>query len=580
MKYILPFLKKYKKESVLAPLFKMLEAFFDLVVPLIVAQIINTGIGNGDNRYILTRFALMLLMALLGLLCSFTAQYFAAKAAIGTSTALRHDLLSHIKTLSFSELDKIGSSTLVTRMTADVNMVQNGINMFLRLFLRSPFIVFGAMIMAFLIDFDIALIFAAAIPVLFIIVFGIMFLTKPKYKSQQTQLDKVTSSSRENLEGVRVIRAFGREFEEEKSFCEENTRLSKLQIAAGRLGALMNPLSYIVVNSGIILILWIGAKKVNSGLLFSGNVIALINYLSQILVELVKLANLIVLLSKSIVSCGRIGQILDTKSTMAYGNVSDSAPDNSECIRFENVSLKYNETSENSLENISFCVKRGETIGIIGSTGSGKSSLVHLIARFYDATDGKITFMGEDIKKWSRKALRSRISVVMQRAQLFSGTIRTNLLYGNPNANDTELFEALRIAQAESFVREKEGGLSAVVEQGGRNFSGGQRQRLSVARAIAAKPDILILDDSSSALDYATDAAMRRAISEFSKEMTVFIVSQRTAAILHADKILVLDDGNLVGVGTHENLLQNCEVYREIYESTSGKEENQNENAE
>lgn len=572
MKYILPFLKKYKKESILAPLFKMLEAFFDLIVPLIVAQIINVGIGSGDTHYIITRFGLMLLMASLGLICSFTAQYFAARAAIGTSAALRRNLLAHIKSLSFSELDTLGSSTLITRMTADVNMVQNGINMFLRLFLRSPFIVFGAMVMAFLINFDIALIFAAAIPVLFIIVFGIMFLAKPKYKAQQNQLDKVTSSARENLEGVRVIRAFGREFEEENRFRTENSHLSKLQIIAGRLGALMNPLSYIVVNGGIILILWIGAQKVNGGVLFSGNVIALINYLSQILVELVKLANLIVLLSKSIVSCGRIGQILDAESTMQYGEVSSPKSDN-ECIKFENVFLKYNGAGENSLSNISFCANRGETIGIIGGTGSGKTSLVHLIARFYDATNGKITFMGEDIRKWSRKALRSRIAIVMQRAVLFSGTVRSNLLYGNPNASDDELYNALRVARAQSFVREKEGGLSAPVEQGGRNFSGGQRQRLSVARAIASNPDVLILDDSSSALDYATDAAMRRAIAEFSKDMTVFIVSQRTNAIEHADKILVLDDGNLVGAGTHKSLLENCEVYREIYASASGKED-------
>ena len=575
MKYLLPFFKKYKKESILAPLFKMLEAMFDLIVPLVIAKIINIGIANGDRAYIIRSFLILIAMAVLGLLSSFTAQYFAAKAAIGTSAGLRHKLVEHIQSLNFAKLDEIGASTLITRMTADVNQVQNGINMFLRLFLRSPFIVFGAMIMAFSINFKISLIFAAAILVLFVIVFGIMFITKPKYKIQQNRLDTVTETARGNLEGVRVIRAFGKEGDETDEFKTENSLLARMQITAGNIGALMNPLSYITVNTAIILILWFGAKYVNSGILLSGNVIALINYLSQILVELVKLANLIVLLSKAVVSCGRIGAVLDTESTMDYGDVTTA--DGEYAVRFENVSLKYHDGGENSLTNISFDVKKGETIGIIGGTGSGKTSLVNLIARFYDATDGKITFLGHDIKMWDKGALRSKIAVVMQKTQLFAGTVRSNLLYGNKNASDAELWSALKSAQAEEFVRQKDGGLDAVIEQGGRNLSGGQKQRLSVARALVKNPDILILDDSSSALDYATDLAMRTAIANLPKKPTLFIVSQRTVAIEHADKILVLEDGHLAGCGTHKELLENCGVYKEIYKSAEGKEDGENE---
>lgn len=575
MKHLFPFFKQYKKESILAPLFKMLEALFDLIVPLVVAKIIDIGIINGDIMYIVKNFIILIVMALLGLLSSFTAQYYAAKAAIGTSTGLRHKLLKHIEGLNFAELDFLGASALITRMTSDVNQVQSGINMFLRLFLRSPFIVFGAMIMAFSINFKVALVFAAAIPILFIIVFGIMFLTKPKYKNQQRQLDIVTGSARGNLEGVRVIRAFGKEEDEVNQFKKENSFLTHLQLAAGNLSALMNPLNYVTINAGIILILWLGASKVNSGILLSGNVIALINYLSQILVELVKLANLIVILSKAVVSCGRIGQVLDTKTAMKYGNVENSCSD--EAVRFENVSLKYSEGAENSLNNINFCAKCGDTIGIIGGTGSGKTSLVNLIARFYDATEGKITFMGHNIKDWEKRALRKKIAVVMQKTQLFSGTVRSNLLYGNPNASDQDMWEALKVAQADEFVRQKEGGLDAVIEQGGRNLSGGQKQRLSVARAVIAKPDVLILDDSSSALDYATDAAMRNAIANLQKKPTLFIVSQRTSAIEKADLILVLEDGHLAGQGTHAELLENCETYREIYESAHGKESGNNE---
>lgn len=575
MKYLLPFFKKYKKESILAPLFKMLEAMFDLIVPLVIAKIINIGIANGDRAYIIKSFLILIAMAVMGLLSSFTAQYFAAKAAIGTSAGLRHKLVEHIQSLNFAKLDEIGASTLITRMTADVNQVQNGVNMFLRLFLRSPFIVFGAMIMAFSINFKISLIFAAAILVLFVIVFGIMFITKPKYKIQQNRLDTVTETARGNLEGVRVIRAFGKENDETDEFKTQNSLLARMQIIAGNIGALMNPLSYVTVNTAIILILWFGAKYVNSGILLSGNVIALINYLSQILVELVKLANLIVLLSKAVVSCGRIGTVLDTESTMDYGDVTTS--DGGYAVRFENVSLKYHEGGENSLTNISFDVKNGETIGIIGGTGSGKTSLVNLIARFYDATDGKITFMGHDIKTWEKGALRSKIAVVMQKTQLFAGTVRSNLLYGNKNASDAELWTALKSAQAEEFVRQKDGGLDAVIEQGGRNLSGGQKQRLSVARALVKNPDILILDDSSSALDYATDLAMRTAIANLQKKPTLFIVSQRTVAIEHADKILVLEDGHLAGCGTHKELLENCGVYKEIYKSAEGKEDGENE---
>ena len=575
MKYLLPFFKKYKKESILAPLFKMLEAMFDLIVPLVIAKIINIGIANGDRAYIIKSFLILIAMAVMGLLSSFTAQYFAAKAAIGTSAGLRHKLVEHIQSLNFAKLDEIGASTLITRMTADVNQVQNGVNMFLRLFLRSPFIVFGAMIMAFSINFKISLIFAAAILVLFVIVFGIMFITKPKYKIQQNRLDTVTETARGNLEGARVIRAFGKENDETDEFKTQNSLLARMQITAGNIGALMNPLSYVTVNTAIILILWFGAKYVNSGILLSGNVIALINYLSQILVELVKLANLIVLLSKAVVSCGRIGTVLDTESTMDYGDVTTS--DGGYAVRFENVSLKYHEGGENSLTNISFDVKNGETIGIIGGTGSGKTSLVNRIARFYDATDGKITFMGHDIKTWEKGALRSKIAVVMQKTQLFAGTVRSNLLYGNKNASDAELWTALKSAQAEEFVRQKDGGLDAVIEQGGRNLSGGQKQRLSVARALVKNPDILILDDSSSALDYATDLAMRTAIANLQKKPTLFIVSQRTVAIEHADKILVLEDGHLAGCGTHKELLENCGVYKEIYKSAEGKEDGENE---
>ena len=570
MKYLLPFFKKYKKESLLAPLFKMLEATFDLIVPLVVAQIINVGIQTHDAHFVITRFCILLALAVIGLLCSFTAQYFAAKAAIGTATELRHNLLTHIQTLDFAALDGIGTATLITRMTADVNQVQNGLNMFLRLFLRSPFIVFGAMVMAFAIHAQTALVFAAVILVLFCIVFGIMYMTNPLYKKQQKALDGVTTSVKENLAGVRVVRAFGGEEREQQRMESEIGRLQSIQQHVGRISALLNPLTYVVINGGIIFILWFGAKFVDGGTLLSGDVIALVNYLSQILVELLKLANLIVLLSKAVVSMGRIGDVLDMTPDMQFGNITCGSSEH-EAVRFENVGLTYPQAAESALSGVSFTAKKGETIGIIGGTGSGKSTLISLIARFYDATEGTVYLEGEPIQSWQQNALRRKIYVVMQKTQLFSGTIRSNLLYGKKDATDEELWQALTLAQAADFVREKPGGLDAEVEQGGRNLSGGQKQRLSIARALVAQPDILILDDSASALDYATDAALRRALKQLPQKTTVFIISQRTASIRRADTILVLEDGQLAGIGTHDELLQNCSVYREINESTTKK---------
>ncbi len=569
MKHLFPYLRRFRRESILAPLFKMLEATFDLLVPMVVAGIIKTGIGNGDTTYIWTRCALLVLMALVGLLCSFTAQYFAARAAIGTSTGLRHELMAHIQSLSFSELDTLGVSTLITRITSDVNQVQNGLNMFLRLFLRSPFIVAGAMIAAFTIDAQISLIFLATIPVLSIIVFGIMRWTSPMYKQVQSELDAVTGATRENLSGVRVVRAFGREEAEEAHFVAQNGALTNMQLKVGRIAALMNPLTYAVVNLGIIAILYFGANRVDGGLLLSGDVVALVNYMSQILVELVKLANLIVLLSRAIASMGRVSQVLDTQTSMTFPTekqpVSPSTSD--VAVAFDHVSLAYRGAGDESLSDVSFTVRRGQTIGVIGGTGSGKSTLVSLIPRFYDATAGQVTLLGQPISSYSREELRRRVAVVMQKAQLFKGTIRSNLLWGNENATDEELWHALSLAQAEDFVRQKPGKLDDPVEQGGRNLSGGQRQRLTIARALVGQPDILILDDSASALDYATDAALRRALRTLPDETTLFIVSQRTSSLRHADQIIVLDDGRVVGIGTHDDLLKSCDVYREIHES-------------
>lgn len=568
MKHLYPYLRRFRKESILAPLFKMLEATFDLLVPMVVADIIKVGIASGDTTYIWTRCGLLVLMALIGLLCSFTAQYFAARAAIGTSTGLRHELMAHIQSLSFSELDTLGVSTLITRMTSDVNQVQNGLNMFLRLFLRSPFIVAGAMIAAFTIDTQIALIFLAAIPVLAVIVFGIMRITSPMYKTVQSRLDAVTGATRENLSGVRVVRAFGREDAEEENFVQQNGNLNAMQLKVGRIAALMNPLTYVVVNLGIIGILYFGANKIGSGALLSGDVVALVNYMSQILVELVKLANLVVLLTRAIASMGRVSQVLDTPSTMAFPEKPVSADAASDvAVAFDHVSLRYQGAGAESLSDVTFTAKKGQTIGVIGGTGSGKTTLVSLIPRFYDTTKGQVTLLGQPITAYSKEELNRHVAVVMQKAQLFKGTIRSNLLWGNENATDEELWHALSIAQSEDFVRQKPGKLDDPVEQGGRNLSGGQRQRLTIARALVGHPDILILDDSASALDYATDAALRKALRTLPAETTLFIVSQRTSSLRHADQIIVLDDGHVVGIGTHDALMRTCEVYREIHES-------------
>ena len=570
MKYLKVYLKNYTAASILAPLFKMLEATFDLLVPLVVARIINVGIANGDTGYILGCCGILILMALVGLACSFTAQYFAAKAAIGSTTGLRHLLFAHIQSLGFSEMDTIGTSTLITRMTSDLNQVQSGVNLFLRLFLRSPFIVFGSMVMAFAIDVQMALIFVVAIPVLSVIVFGIMRWTSPRYKKIQSRLDAVTGATRENLSGVRVIRAFGREKAQVEQFAAANDSLVDLQLHVGHISALMNPLTYVAVNLGVIAILYAGAWKVEGGILLSGGIVALVNYMNQILVELVKLANLIVSISRALASLGRVEQVLDTKTAMEFPKTTqETAGEDSgkEAVRFDHVGLTYAGAGAESLTDISFAARKGQTIGIIGGTGSGKSSLVNLIPRFYDATAGTVTLMGRPIGQWDRESLRDMVGVVMQKAQLFAGTIRSNLLWGNPDATEEELWEALRLAQAEDFVRAKSKGLDDPVEQGGRNLSGGQRQRLTIARALVKKPRILILDDSASALDYATDAALRKALRTLPDSVTLFIVSQRTSSLQHADQILVLDDGHLVGCGTHRQLLDSCGTYREIYES-------------
>ena len=572
MKYLKIYLKDYRRDSILAPLFKMLEAMFDLLVPVVVAHIINVGIANRDRGDILGCCGILVLMAIVGLCCSFTAQYFAARAAIGSATGLRHMLFAHIQKLGFSEMDTVGSSTLITRMTSDINQVQNGLNLFLRLFLRSPFIVFGAMVMAFTINGKIALIFVVTIPVLSVIIFGLMAVTSPLYKKVQGKLDVITGNARENLSGVRVIRAFGREKQETENFSRANGELVKGQLFVGRISALMNPLTYSVVNIGIIAILWAGSRSVETGVLMSGDIVALVNYMSQILVELVKLANLIVTMSRAMASLGRVEQILDTKTVMEFPEKTTIREENTEeAVRFDHVSLSYAQAGEESLSDISFSVKKGETIGIIGGTGSGKSSLVHLIPRFYDATSGEIFLLGRSVKEWDRETLRQKVGIVMQKVQVFSGTIRSNLLMGNEGAGEEEMWQALRAAQAEEFVRKKSEGLDEPVEQGGRNLSGGQKQRLTIARALVRKPEILILDDSSSALDYATDAALRKALKNLPSNVTVFLVSQRTSSIRHADHILVLDDGKAAGWGTHEELLESCQIYREIYESQYGK---------
>ena len=568
MKGLFSSLKPYKKEGVLAPLFKMLEAGFDLLVPLIMADIINVGIAGQNLSYILKRCALLVVLALTGFACSVLAQYFAARAAVGCAAGLRRSLFAHIQSLGFSELDTLGTSTLVTRMTSDINQVQSGVNLFLRLFLRSPFVVFGAMGLAFTVDRHIALIFAAAIPVLAVVVFGIMLWTMPLYKKVQAQLDRVLGIARENLSGVRVVRAFHKETAETERFEAENETLAGTQRKVGHISALMNPLTYLIVNLAVIAILNTGAVAVDTGRLLPGDLIALISYMSQILIELVKLANLIIQVAKAAACAGRVQDVLDTKPAMQFpdGLIPQTQTDRT-AVSFSHVSLRYAGAGAESLTDISFCAERGQTIGIIGATGSGKSSLVNLIPRFYDASAGEILVLGRRVQEWPREILRQKIGGVMQRAQLFSGTIRSNLCWGRADASDDVLWAALETAQAADFVRAKPGGLDEAVEQGGRNFSGGQRQRLTIARALVTNPEILILDDSASALDFATDAALRKALEALPGDMTVFIVSQRTSSLRHADQILVLDDGRLVGNGSHAELLERCEVYREIYES-------------
>ena len=568
MKKLLVYLKAYRKESILAPLFKMLEASFELFVPLVIAAITDNGIKGGNVPYIVRMALLLVVLAIVGLICSLTAQYFSAKAAVGFAAKLKSALFAHIESLSFKEIDTLGTSTLITRMTSDINQVQSGVNLVLRLFHRSPFIVFGAMIMAFTIDVKAALIFVVAIPLLAIVVFGIMLISIPLFRKVQGALDSVLGITRQNLTGVRVIRAFNKEQSEIESFDEKNDTLTGIQKFVGKISALMNPVTFIIVNGAIAALIWVGAIRVDEGILSQGEVIALVNYMSQILVELVKLANLIITVTKAVACGNRIQSIFEIKPSMAEGSRRYSVDSkDGYAVEFKNVNLCYNEGADNSLTGIDFSVKKGETVGIIGGTGSGKSSLVGLIPRFYDATQGEVLVDGVNVNEYSFDELREHVGIVMQKAVLFKGTIRENLKWGRNDATDEELWAAIDAAQAREFVQTKDGGLDFEIAQGGKNLSGGQKQRLTIARALVRKPDILILDDSASALDYATDAKLRAAIAALPGNMTVFIVSQRTASIMHADKIIVLDDGKIVGMGTQEELLENCEVYKEIYNS-------------
>ena len=573
MRKLLRFLKPYTKETILGPLFKLLEASFDLFVPLVVAQIIDVGIEGGNKAVIYKNCLILVALGIIGLICAVTAQYFAARAAVGFASNVRHSLFSHIGKLSYSDLDRAGSSTMITRMTSDVNQVQSGVNLTLRLVLRSPFVVFGAMIMAFTVDPTSASVFAVTIPVLSVVVFGIMLVCLPLYKKVQERLDGVTGSTRENLTGVRVIRAFCKEQDEVDTFEERNALLTMVQNRVGRISALLNPLSYALVNLAIVVLIYVGALQVDSGDISQGEVIALYNYMSQILVELIKLASLIITITKAIACGRRVQSLLDVEPTMDMPDEGKNPPQpQGEVVRFDHVSMAYAGAGDVVLHDISFSAARGEVIGVIGGTGSGKSTLVNLIPRFYDVSEGEVSVNGTPVKEWSAERLRERIGVVPQKAVLFRGTIRDNLRWGNENATEQDMYEALRIAQAEEIVRGKEGALDAPVEQNGRNFSGGQRQRLTIARALVRKPEILILDDSSSALDYATDAALRRALREMPDAPTVFIVSQRATSLQHADRIIVLDDGEVAGIGKHDELLDRCETYREIYESQFRKE--------
>lgn len=571
------YLKNYKKESIIGPLFKMLEAFFELLVPLVVADMIDNGIAKGDKTYIYRAAFIMVLLGVVGLVCSLIAQFFAAKASVGFGTELRNDLFAHMNRLSYAELDKAGTSTLVTRMTSDMNQVQSGVNMILRLFLRSPFIVVGALVAAFLVNAKVAVIFLIAAPVLAFIIYGIMVLTIPMYSKAQKALDTISLATREGLNGARVIRAFGRQQDETEEFTEDCNRLLKLQKRVGKVSAAMNPLTYVVVNLAIAAIILQGGKQVDAGVITQGEVIALVNYMTQILNALVALQVLIVSFTKAMASAKRVNEVLDLQPTVLDSEdgyrLKNVSGEDVPAVVFDNVSFTYPGAKEEALTNLSFTVKKGQTVGIIGGTGSGKSSLVNLLPRFYDVTKGAVLVNGVDVKEYPQRELRSRIGVVPQRAVLFSGSIRDNMKWGKDDATDEEINEALAIAQAKEFVDAKEGGLDYKLNQGGKNLSGGQRQRLTIARALVRKPEILILDDSASALDFATDAALRRALAERTEGMTVFMVSQRTATIQNADMIIVLEDGEVAGIGTHKELQETCEVYKEICQSQVSAEE-------
>lgn len=573
MKSLLKYIKDYKKESILAPLFKMLEASFELMVPLVMAAIIDNGIAGSDTPYILKMGAVLVLLAAVGLASSVTAQYFSAKAAVGFATKLRSALFSHIQGLSYTELDTIGTSTLITRMTSDVNQIQNGVNLTLRLLLRSPFIVFGAMVMAFTVDVRAALIFVVTIPLLAVVVFGIMLVSMPLYKKVQAALDKILGRTRENLAGARVIRAFCKEESETADFERENELLLNTQVFVGKISAAMNPVTYIIINIALVVLLWTGAVRVDNGMITQGEVVALVNYMSQILVELVKMANLIIQLTKALACAKRVEGIFEITSSMKSGTLDRNdieamnEGEENPAFFFDHVSLTYSGGGEESLTDIDFVVNKGETVGIIGGTGSGKTSVVNLIPRFYDATKGQVIVDGFKVRDYKLSALREKIGVVPQKAVLFKGTIRENLLWGNEHASEQDIEDALRISQAKEFVDTKEGRLDFMIAQGGKNLSGGQKQRLTIARAIVRKPDILILDDSASALDFATDAKLRAAVKDMGNDMTVIIVSQRAASIMFADKIVVMDDGAVAGIGTHEQLLADNKIYQEIYYS-------------
>ena len=568
MKKLLIYLKDYKKETVLAPLFKLLEASFELMIPLVVAAIVDTGIGQGEISYVYKMGGVMVLLGIVGLIAAVSAQFFAAKAAVGFATGLRSSLFEHIQSLSYTEIDTVGTATLITRLTSDVNQVQSGVNMTLRLLLRSPFIVFGAMIMAFTVDVKSAFIFVGVIPLLCLIVFGVMLITMPMYQQVQKHLDHVLALTRENLTGIRVIRAFHKEAEEIENYKKSNEKLTGMQLLVGKISALTNPVTYVIINLGLVVLIYTGAMQVDSGRLTQGQVIALINYISQILVELIKMANLIVLITKALSSANRLSSVFEIESSMEEnGTAKVCVEKDVPILEFENVGFCYAGAGEESLSEIDFTVNQGETVGIIGGTGCGKTTLINLIPRFYDATSGVVRFWGKPIGEYRTEELRERIGVVPQKAVLFKGTVKTNLQWGNENATLEEMDEALEIAQAKEFVEQLDKKLDAPVAQGGKNFSGGQRQRLTIARALVRKPEILILDDSTSALDYATDARLRRKLREKKHRMTTFIVSQRTSSIQYADKIVVLEDGKIVGIGTHNYLLENCEVYQEIYDS-------------